>query len=139
MRGLSTRVQSLAHGVFLTLATLAMATFLASPPNFMLMAGPGASVILSPCPGQQVMADNTMSMTGSMHHDHKGHKGAPSGSMCPMAHFGSAHVAADAEHAFQTSDIVYSALIPPAIIDQTPGLGLASPPPLAARGPPVRA
>lgn len=144
MRGISPKVQSLARNVFLTLATLAMASFLASPPNFMLMRGSGASVVLVPCPGQQVMADHDTSdiaaaMHKAMHHDHGAHKKDPGGSMCPMAHFGALNVAADADHALQTADIVYSALIPPDIIDQTPGLGLAAPPPLAARGPPVRA
>ena len=58
--------------------------------------------------------------------------------MCPMAHFSAVHLSNDADHILQTTTIVYSELIPPAIIDQTPGLGLAAPPPLAARGPPVR-
>ena len=143
MRGISTSFQKFARSVFLTLTALAMGSFLASPPNFMLMRGPGASVVLAPCPGQQAMADhqmsgNAMAMPGPMHHAHDGHKKAPGGSMCPMAHFSAVHLSNDADHILQTTTIVYSELIPPAIIDQTPGLGLAAPPPLAARGPPVR-
>jgi len=128
MRGMAVRVEAIGRSAFLALAMLALACFFTAPPGYMLAPELNHGFALVICPGQG----------GS---DHAPPGGGPDrhergGDMCPLAHLGAAHIAPSAASAMPAAYVDHHPVVTTTMVDQTPGRGLAAPPPLPARGPP---